>query len=72
MSDRHHAYTVVLEKELKDEDSEGILEAIRHLRGVMQVIPHVADHSFYTAKEQAKFELRCEMLDVIMPHWKKP
>ena len=57
MSDRHHAYTVVLQKELKDEDSINVIEAIRMIKGVADVVPQVADHQFYVGREQARREL---------------
>ena len=58
MSDRHVAYTVVLEHELKDEDSERVIEAIRMLRGVADVVPVVADPGFYVARQQARHNLQ--------------
>lgn len=58
MSNRHHSYTVVLERELKDEDSVEIIRAIKMIKGVADVVPHVADGSFYIAREQAKIDLR--------------
>ena len=62
---RHHAYTVVLAKELKDEDSEEVLQAIRMIKGVADVVPHVADHAFYVGREQARMKLQQELWDVL-------
>lgn len=61
MSDRHIAYTVVLETELKDEDSERVIAAIEMVRGVMSVVPVVAEPEFYVARQQASFALQKEL-----------
>lgn len=65
MSDRHVAYTVVLSCELKDEDSQRTLAAIRMLKGVLSVVPVVADANFYVARQQAKYELRRLLFDAL-------
>lgn len=65
MSDRHHSYTVVLEHVLKDEDSDEVIQAIKMVKGVADVVPHVADGGFYIAREQAKSDLRRKMWKVI-------
>lgn len=67
MSNRHHSYTVVLDHELKDEDSEEVIQAIKMIKGVTQVVPHIADGGFYIAREQAKIDLRQQMWDLLHP-----
>lgn len=65
MSDLHHSYTVVLAKELKDEDSDAVIEAIKMIRGVADVIPHVVDSRFYVGREQARRELSTQLFDML-------
>ncbi len=65
MSDRYHALTVLLDPPLKDEDALGLIEAIRHLRGVVDVQPHVADVDTYWAQEAARRQLIQEMYAVL-------
>lgn len=58
MSDRYYALTVVLEGSIKDEDAEGLIKAIEHLRGVIEVVPLVADAAVFTAQAKARHEMR--------------
>jgi hypothetical protein len=37
MTDRFHSLTVVLEKDMRDDDAKSLQEAISHLRGVCMV-----------------------------------
>ena len=39
MTDRYDAFTVVLERNIRTDDAEPVLAAIRQLRGVLDVIP---------------------------------
>lgn len=71
MTDRLHSLTVVLDKVRRDDDAEDIIEAIRMIKGVASVEGNVADPSFYAATEQAKFQLRQEMRDVLWPRPKR-
>jgi hypothetical protein len=57
MTDRIHALTVVLEHDMRDDDVEGLIQAIRWLRGVLSVDLHVTDISDHTARERARTEL---------------
>ncbi len=43
MTDRINVITVVLEKDIREDDVEPILVAIRCLRGVLRVVPHPVD-----------------------------
>ena len=58
MTDRHVGYTVVLGKEIRDDDAVPILTAIRQIRGVLKVTPQVASPEFYMAREQARGDLK--------------
>lgn len=67
MTDRYDTFTVVLERPTRDDDAEPILTAIRMIRGVMQVVPHVAGHESYAAEERARRELGTKLLSVLYP-----
>ena len=43
MTDRYSSLTVVLERDIRDDDAEPLIAAIRQLRGVLRVVPKVAD-----------------------------
>lgn len=72
MTDRINSFTVVLEKPIRSDDVEGLIDAVRRLRGVATVIQHVDDFTAAVAREQAKHELRRDLLHVIAPDVFKP
>lgn len=43
MTDRFNALTVVLEKDIREDDAQALLSAIGQLRGVLTVSGNVAD-----------------------------
>lgn len=63
MTDRYNALTVVLAADTRDDDAEYIINAIRMIRGVQTVTPHVASHADYIAYTRARAELRQRVLD---------
>ena len=67
MTDRYNTLTVVLEKDMRDDDAEALLAAIRQLRGVLGVSGNVADASAYMAEERAKRELGDKLWQVLYP-----
>lgn len=54
MSDRHYAYTVILAKDTRDDDSEAILNAIRMVKGVEAVTPLLATPELAVAESRAR------------------
>lgn len=57
MSDRINALTVVLEKDMRDDDVRGLEQAIRNLRGVREVGRNIAMVDAFVAYERARAEL---------------
>jgi hypothetical protein len=60
MSDSYVGFMVVLEHDLKDEDAEPVIDAIRHIRGVQQVEPVKRD---LTAKMIEVSRLRMDIAE---------
>ncbi len=67
MSDKHFALTVTLDGTLSEETTKRISEAIRMVTGVIDVTPHVADFSFYSARMQSRRELGDALWHVLYP-----
>lgn len=67
MTDRIQAFTVVLEHDWRDEDAEGIRQAILRIKGVMSVSAHITDISDHVARLRARDELLKKVLDVFKP-----
>lgn len=67
MTDRVNALLVVLDKDIRSDDVEPLVNAIRQLRNVADVELNIADAESYIAKSQAITELGRRVLDVIYP-----
>jgi hypothetical protein len=50
MTDRHAAYIVVLGSDIRDDDAEPVLTALRMVKGVASVEPVIADYPFAVAR----------------------
>lgn len=57
MSDRFNALTVVLDRDIRDDDAEPLINAIRMLKGVQSVEPRVADVSDHIAYGRVRREI---------------
>lgn len=69
MTDRIQAFTVVLEKDYRDDDVEGIRNALLRIKGVLSVEPHVTQVGDYVARLRAHEELAEKLRDVLKPTW---
>lgn len=65
MTDRFNAFVVVLEHDLRDDDAQAIINAIRQLKGVLDVQPHVAGFEDAIAEARVKNELRQKLWKVL-------
>jgi hypothetical protein len=69
MTDRFAALTVVLEGDIRSDDAQGLIEAIKHLRGVASVDPVVSDMNTHIARTLARQELTSKLLAVVKDKW---
>lgn len=67
MTDRIHSLVIVLEHDMRDDDVEPLIMAIKQLRGVISVSSEVADMASHMAEERAKRELGQKLMAVIFP-----
>lgn len=65
MTDRFSSLTVVLEGQVREDDAQGIIDAIRHIKGVISVDGNVDDSTMWTAKMQVKHELSEKLWKVL-------
>lgn len=61
MTDRIHALTVVLDKDIRSDDVEVVIQAIQMIRHVARVRTHVADLETYAARARVREDLRERM-----------
>lgn len=57
MTDRYNSFTVVLDKEIREDDAEHIMNAIRCLKGVIDVSGNVADYASHAAYTKARYDI---------------
>jgi hypothetical protein len=61
MTDRYNALTVVLERDIRDDDAQHLMDAIRCLRGVLSVAGEVSDITAHMAQERAVSEIESKV-----------
>lgn len=65
MTDRVNGFTVVLDKDYRDDDVEFIKQAISMIKGVVHVEGNIVSSNDYMAEQRVKMEIRKEMLEFI-------
>lgn len=65
MTDRYNALTVVLERDIRDDDAAPIILAIQQVKGVLEVTGHVADMDSHLAEVRARRALQNKLLGVL-------
>lgn len=58
MTDRIHSLTVVLDHDIREDDCESLIDAIKHFRCVNSVTPNVVDMAARMAESRAQTDLR--------------
>jgi len=64
MTDRIHSITVVLEKDIRSENAEVIINAITMIKGVLTATPHIVDPVAYMTKARVKSDLLHKIIDL--------
>ena len=64
MTDRHAGYVVVLDKNLREDDAQPILDAIRMIKGVVSVVPERGDAQLAIAEQRAIRRLYEKMREI--------
>lgn len=67
MTDKIHALTVALEVDMRSEDAEPLIAAIRMLRGVISVTTHISEPSLYVIENRVRHNLIEKLLEVMKP-----
>lgn len=65
MTDRVNALVVTLDKDIRIDDVQHLVDAIRMLRGVMSVDKNITDISDHVAEMRARTEMNNKLMDII-------
>lgn len=65
MTDRFYSLTVILEKDIRCDDAQPIIEAIKQFRGVLQVEGNISDGNSLMSEEREKMNFRKKLLDML-------
>lgn len=71
MTDRYMAFTVTLDQDIRTDDAEAIINAIKMVKHVRNVTPHVANWEFHTAVDRARQDLGEKLWKVLYPDFGK-
>lgn len=65
MTDRINALTVVLEADIREDDAEPLIAAIRQMRGVLAVDGHVRTIEAHIERARATNHVRRKLMDLL-------
>jgi hypothetical protein len=65
MTDRIKGFTVILDRDYRDDDFEYIKNAVQMIKGVKLIEPYVSDGGDYIIETKAKSEIRDKIYDFI-------
>jgi len=65
MTDRYYALTIALEKDIREDDCEHLINAIKMLRGVLNVTPKVVSPDTWMAEQRAYSSLQQKIYKVL-------
>lgn len=71
MTNRFYALSVALDADIREDDAQVLISAIKQLRGVLNVEGHVASIETWAAQERARTELSSKLWDVLYPKKKE-
>ena len=67
MTDRVAALTVVLDTDIRVDDVEHIINAIRMIKHVQSVKQHIAEWELHVAEERVRRDIYEKIFDVVYP-----
>lgn len=65
MTDRHSGFIVVLDKDIREDDAQPIISAIRQIKGVMDVQPIVSDPLLHIASIRVKNDILEKIMELL-------
>jgi hypothetical protein len=67
MTDRLKGVSVTFTDDIREDDAEAVINAIRQLRGVLVVGPILADYRDVMAEQRVRHDLGKELMEIVYP-----
>lgn len=68
MTDRHSAYLVILDHDIREDDAQATVTALSQIKGVLSVGPYVAENlAIDIAESRVRSELSQKLFEVLHP-----
>ena len=67
MTDRYNYLIVALERNIRSDDCQPLIDAIKMLHGVLDVTPRTEDPSGYTTEMRVREEMRKKVWEIFYP-----
>lgn len=71
MTERYMALTVILDKDIREDDAQWIINAIKMVKHVKDVKPEVSNLELDVAMSRVRSELEEKIFKVLRPEWGK-
>lgn len=65
MTDRYDAFVVEMESDIREDDAERLIEVLRHLKGVANVVPHVVGWEALMQRDRVRLEVEEKLLHAV-------
>ncbi len=66
MTERVHSFVVVLDHDMRTDDVEATLGALRQIKNVISVKPNVSTSESLMAEDRARFDLGKKVIDAVV------
>lgn len=67
MTDRHAGYVVTLENDIREDDAQATMAALKQIKGVLTVEPVIGDVGLMIAQGRAENDVRTKVIDALWP-----
>jgi hypothetical protein len=67
VTDRHAGYVVTLKEDIREDDAEQFMSALRFFSFVASVTPVVSDVGLHIATEKARYDLLTKLREALKP-----
>lgn len=71
MTDRHAGYIVTLDKDIREDDAQLIINALKCVRHVVDVKPVIGDAQLAIAEDRVRIRMGNRLLDIVQEFSKR-